>query len=144
MTSITTIRTNAYTAMYNLLSDATKGITNNTNIHSRYNDNNAAKEGYPQVIIKPIVTRRSEGFRRSGQFADVNYNIIVYHNSPENARTVADEIDNSITTYQATDLANNGFRPKDNEEITEDQDEVYAGARRTISIVSMNFPYIYR
>ena len=39
MATIGTIRTDAYTAMYNLLSDASKGITNNSNIHSRYNDN---------------------------------------------------------------------------------------------------------
>lgn len=143
MTSINTIRTDAYNAMNLLLTDATYGITT-SNIHSRYNDKNALQEGYPQVIIKPIITRHSEGFRRNGQWAYVNYEILVYHNSPENARTVADEIDNKIRNAPNSLLKDKGFRYKDDEDISEDIQEVYAGTRRVIQIVSMNFPFQYR
>lgn len=144
MVDISTIRTDAYTTMYNLLSDSSIGITNNSNIHSRYNDNNANREGYPQIILNPIIERSSEGFRRSGQWAMINYEIQVWHNSPENARTVADEIDNVIRTNHSTSLANNGIRFNDEEDANESKDEVYAGSKRAIQIITMNFPFRYR
>ena len=142
MVDITTIRANAYTALYNLLSDTTKGI-GTTNIHSRYSDNNWNKEGAPQVIIKVLVSRKSEGFTRKGQFAVIYYNIVIYHNSPENARNIADRVDKSITENYA-DLASDGIRPKDDEEMSEDADEVYGTAKRYISIISITYPFIYR
>ena len=100
--------------------------------------------GYPIVVIRPVVSRRSENFRRNGQWADIDYNIIIYHNSPENARALADLVDKSITENQASDLAASGFRPRDQDEITEDYDEVYGSPKEVVTIISMVYPFTYR
>lgn len=100
--TLATVRTNAYTEIYNLLQTGTYTITSN-NIHPNFNQNQLTKEGYPQVIIKEPRTSRKKitlDARYSGAQAiyrvPISIEIEIYHNSSANAKAVADEVDNKI------------------------------------------------
>jgi len=97
--AFSTVRTNLYTNVFNhLKSDATHAITSN-NIHPSFNSEQLITEGYPQVVIKkPVISvqRMAVGSMTALRFVPFSMEIDVHHNSAANARTVADEISNSI------------------------------------------------
>jgi len=124
------------------LQHATYGI-GTTNIHTVYKDNNANSEGWPQVMIRPVVTRTSQGMTSKLQVANVDYEIQIYHNSAENARLWADKVDASLTTYRGA-FQSAGFYARQGDDVTEDYEVLYAGPNRYIHVITMNYPFVYR
>ena len=49
--SLSTLRTNSFTALYNFLHTGTYKITNYDNIHNSYSDTYMKQQGYPQHAI---------------------------------------------------------------------------------------------
>ena len=106
--TLATVRTNAYTELYNLLQTGSFAITT-SNIHPSYNNNQTIKENYPQVIVnEPLTSFERKTMGGSGTSTTKLYNvpirikIDIYHNSAANAKTVADEVCNSIITGRET------------------------------------------
>jgi hypothetical protein len=108
--AIATIRTNAYTDIYNHLQTGTYAITTN-NIHPSYNRLQRIQEGYPQVIIlEPIVSMEKITFGDNGLWeVPITVNIDVYEDSAADAKTVADEVTNKILTGRRV-LRTAGFK----------------------------------
>lgn len=95
--SISTIRTDVYTTIYNHIQTGTYAITTN-NIHPSYNRLQSIQESYPQVIItEPIVSFDKLTMGTKGLYeVPVVVNIDVYEDSSADAKTVADEVSNKI------------------------------------------------
>ncbi len=96
--SFSTVRTNAYTELYNLLQTGTYAISTN-NIHPSYNNKQVIKEGYPQLIIyEPEIATTRLGLApvTALHTFDIRFVIEVIHNSAANAKTIADEVINKI------------------------------------------------
>ena len=100
--SLTSLRTDSYTTMYNHLQTGTYALTTN-NIHPHYNDKQFKEEGLPQVIILVNTVREKQTIGRENHLwnAMVTYSIVVYHNSAASARTLADDVVNKIITGKA-------------------------------------------
>src|SRR3990167_9779500 len=95
--TIATIRNAIYTALYNYLQNGTYAITSN-NIYPNFNHEQIIKDGYPSVIInKPHVPFKRLTVANLGRWkCDFSVDIEVWHNSSENAKTVADQVTEKI------------------------------------------------
>src|SRR3990167_2759444 len=92
-----TIRNKSWMILYNTLQAGTYAISEDS-IFSAMNDKIVQDEGYPIVIIEPPqVTNSKLTLDRSGiRKRDVSFNIQVYHKTSENAKILADEVENKI------------------------------------------------
>jgi len=134
--SISTIRANAYTTLYNHLQTGTYALTTN-NIHPSYKDIQLRSEGYPQVIILTPVVRVKKGtMTYAVRDAIINYTIEVYHNSAANVQALADDINNKINTGREV------FTQASVTQLnldSEDYDELYYGPRQTMHKITQNW-----
>lgn len=145
LTSLSTIRTDTYTVMYNHLQTGTYAITTN-NIHPSYNDTHLAKEGYPQVVIwEPMISESiltKGAFTNSVKQANITYWIHIRHNSAANLRLVVDEICNKIRTGLSVFRAEN-LRPQRDEFISENYGQTYARPNQTIHYCDLSVKFKY-
>ena len=137
--SLATLRTDAYTTMYNHLQTGAYAISTN-NIHPDYNDRQFQEEGLPQVTIKVTTskTKLSTGRVKHLYDCSVMYLIEIRHNSAANARTLADEVVNKITTGLSI-FYNSGLKNIQWEE--DDYDREYYGANKSQHIYKIQLSF---
>ena len=99
-----TVRTDVYTKFFNHLQTGTYAISTN-NIHPHLNRLQTIQEDYPQIIVNPpevAFEKLTFGLGGSTLYsANFALTIDVYHNSSENAKSMADEITHQIIIGQA-------------------------------------------
>ena len=95
--TIATVRTNAYTEIYNHLQTGTYAITSN-NIYPNFNHEQIIKDGYPSIVInKPKINFERLTLASLGRWrVPISVEIECWHNSAANAKTVADKITEKI------------------------------------------------
>ena len=105
--TLATVRTNAYTEIFDALQTDNPITTNN--IHSSYNNKQTIKEGYPQVIVhepETMFKKRSMGGSSTNDqsiyWVPFTILIDVYDNTAAKAKTVADEVTDKLIGYKNT------------------------------------------
>lgn len=147
MATLATLRTDAYTTMYNHLQTGTYAISTD-NIHPSYNDTHLAKEGYPQVaILEPRITKAilTKGLISNAlKSAYVTFVIHVRHNTSASLKSLVDDVDNKISTGLSVFRAQ-GLRPVRNDNfISEEYGSTYSRPNQTIHYcdISIQFRYV--
>ena len=105
-----TIRTNVWDTIYNLLQTGTYAISTN-NIFSAWNSTLATDKGYPLVILHPPSTSLTKVTANNAiTSSEIIMQIEVFHTSAESIKTLVDEITNKLYTgrfvLQASRLMN--------------------------------------
>jgi len=140
--SASTIRDKSWLALYDLLQSGTYEISTD-NIYGAMNDKLVSEVGYPLVIISPPnVSNTKLMLNRDGiREATINFNIMVYHTSQANVKTLADEISYNIDKGW-NNLAGQGLKNLNFEQ--DDYDYFTDGERGTIHVynIPVSFRYV--
>lgn len=132
LTSITmdTIRDKSWLVLYNHLQTGTYAISTD-NIYSAMNDGIVKTIGYPIVVIEPPMVSNTKLMmnRDSIKERSVSFNIMVFANTSESVKTLADEIeasiDNGWRNLSATGLKNMQFPEGDTDWYTDGNKKVH-------------------
>lgn len=110
VTALSTLRTDIWTAVYNLLqSNATWAITTN-NIYSSFNTQLVSSVGYPIVIVySPDIN--FEKLSANGYMMDCKVGILIeiYEDNAKDCKTVADQVTRAIIGGRISALADAGL-----------------------------------
>lgn len=137
-----TIRDKSWLAVYNLLQSGTYAISTD-NIKGAMNSKLVTTVGYPIVIVSPPkVTNEKILLNRDGvKERSVSFNIMIYNTSQETAKTLADEVQDSMDRGWRV-LAASGLKTMQFAE--DDYDYFNEGENSTIHIynIPVRFKYV--
>lgn len=137
MTSLTSLRTLAYTTMYNMLQTGANAISTD-NIHSNYNDKQMLTEGYPQVIMRVFTSKERVNISGDLIEAEVTYDFEVRNTSASDTRSLMDEITDKALAGR-TVMKSAGFSWRG--EPTDDLTLAYQAPNKTVHIGTVNLTY---
>ena len=137
--TLATIRDSSWTAIYNLLQTGTYAISTD-NIFSAWSDTLVSDNGYPIVIIEsPKTTNTKVNLNRDNlKESIISINIMIYHNTSADVKSLTDEVANMIDTGWKS-LNEEGLK---NLQFLEGDADVFLEAGKKVHL--MNVPLTFR
>lgn len=137
------IRTRIYTNLLHHLQSSSFKITNSSNIHPAFNNNQYKSEGAPQIIISDIIIDESTLTlgARARYSCEFSLMFHIYHNSAANVRTVADEVHSKFRGDGKQELRKYGFKRLDWK--TDDYERVPYALKQSVHIYHLNLTGVF-